>query len=36
VIVDTPPRNKSLSVAKIELVRYRKGFQFLTAIHPPA
>ncbi|MHA2369423.1 MAG: hypothetical protein ACXADX_11440, partial [Candidatus Hodarchaeales archaeon] len=36
VMVAASPKNKSLSVTKIELVKYGKGFQFLTAIPPPA
>ncbi|MHA2270673.1 MAG: RNA-guided endonuclease IscB [Candidatus Hodarchaeales archaeon] len=36
VIVAAHPKNKSLSVTKIELVKHGKGFQFLTAIPLPA
>ncbi|MFW9914451.1 MAG: RNA-guided endonuclease IscB [Candidatus Thorarchaeota archaeon] len=36
VIVAAYPKNKSLNVNKIELVKYGKGFQFLTSIPPPA
>ncbi|MHA2271857.1 MAG: RNA-guided endonuclease IscB [Candidatus Hodarchaeales archaeon] len=36
VVVAAQPKNKSVSVTKIELVTYGKGFQFFTAIPPPA